>query len=98
MMLFFLLKYLFICTARLLILLDGRKTKIYTYYYFLEVQEITIRVIIKRSFVLHMQYTCTLYLNSLMKIKNGKLDSCVIKLSHRIYRVKKCTALTIIKH
>lgn len=97
-MLFFSMEYLFICTARLLILLDGRKTKRYTYYYFLEVQEITIRVIIKRSFVLHMQNTCTLYLNSLMKIKNGKLDSCVIKLSHRTYRVQKCTALTIIKH
>lgn len=66
--------------------------------FFLEVQEITLRVIIKRSIVLYMQNTCTLYLNSLMKIKNGTLDSCVIKLSHKTNRVQKCTALTIIKH
>lgn len=69
--------------VRLDYLLDDRKTKRYIYYFVLEVQEITIRVIIKRSFVLYMQNTCTLYLNSLMKIKNSTLDSCVIKLSHK---------------
>lgn len=37
--------------------------------------------------MLDMQNTCTLYLNSLMKIKNGTLDSCVIKLMCNLIRL-----------
>lgn len=41
--------------------------------------------------MLDMQNTCTLYLNSLMKIKNGTLDSCVIKLMCNLIRLTEFT-------